>query len=304
MMDSLKIGLIGAGVFASYHANKLAKHTRVDFTGIVDRDETKARDLAKQHGVRSMSLPELLTQSDAIVIATPAKTHGDFATQALKAGCHCLIEKPLTISAKNADEIIALAAAKNLKIQVGHQERLVAREIGLMGLSERPIKIEAVRNSTYSARGTDTSVTMDLMTHDIDLCTAILGGVPDKIQGRVEGIKSNTPDRSAATLIYDGCRVSLAASRVESTSKRVMKITYPSGFVEVDFNAKLLTHTTPFNLNADFAGDPRAKDSLGEATDIFVRAILDKTPVLVTAEEGAIAVLTALQIDEVFNRGT
>jgi len=171
-MDSLKIGLIGAGVFASYHANKLAKHPRVDFIGIVDRDETKARNLAKQHGVRSMSLPELLKQSDAIVIATPATTHGDFATQALKADCHCLIEKPLTISAKNADEIIALAAANNLKIQVGHQERLVARAIGLMGLSERPIKIEAVRNSTYSARGTDASVTMDLMTHDIDLCTA------------------------------------------------------------------------------------------------------------------------------------
>jgi len=299
MTDRLKIGLIGAGVFAGYHARKLSAHPRVSFTGIMDNHAAKAQALAELHSVRSMPLEDLLQSSDAIVIASPATTHGAIATQALKAGCHCLIEKPLTISAQDADEIISLAKAKKLTVQVGHQERLVLQAIGLMHVPERPIKIEAVRNAAYSPRGTDTSVTMDLMTHDIDICTALLCAAPNEIDGHVKSVKSAQIDKTAATLKYGKCIARLASSRVESASARHMKITYPSGVVEIDFNAKTLTHNTPFALNADFAEDSRAKDSLGAATDIFVRAVLDKTPVLVTAEEGAIAVLTALQIDGV-----
>ena len=303
MADRLKIGLIGAGVFAGYHANKLAVHQRVTFAGIMDLDRAIAQQLADQHKVEAISLDEVLERSDAVVIASPATTHGVIAVQALQAGCHCLIEKPLTISAHEADEIIRLAAFKNLTVQVGHQERLVLRAIGLEEAPERPIKIEAVRDSPYSTRGTDTSVTMDLMTHDIDLCTALFGAAPDAVKASAACVKSRTPDIAEAVLTYGKSSAILTSSRVAESSKRRMKITYPSGFVEIDFNAKTLTHTTPFALHADFAEDSRAKDSLGEATDIFIRAILDKTPVLVSAEEGAIAVLTALQIDEALNRG-
>lgn len=298
MTDCVKIGLIGAGVFASYHANKLATHSRIVFTGVVDRDDKKAKQLAEYHDVESLSLERVLEQSDAIVIASPATTHGAIAIQALEAGRHCLIEKPLAISVLDADKIISLAASNNLTVQVGHQERLVAQAIGLMQVPERPIKIEAIRNASYSPRGTDTSVTMDLMSHDIDLCTALMGAAPDKVEGRAKCIKSNTPDKSEAILTYRDCTAHLSASRVESCSTRQMTITYPSGRVEIDFNAKTLNHNTPFALNTNFGNDAQAKDSLGAATDIFVRAILDKTPVLVTAEEGAIAVLAAVQIDE------
>ena len=297
MAESLKIGLIGAGVFAGYHASKLAAHPRVHFTGIVDHNVDQANKLADIHSVESMSLANVLQRSDAVVIASPATTHGSIAAQALKAGCHCLIEKPLAISIADIEEIMALAAARQLTVQVGHQERLVLHAIGLMDIPESPIEIEAVRNSPFSRRGTDTSVTLDLMTHDIDICTALLKSSPDKIKGQVESVKSDQIDRSKAALRYGSCNVRLVSSRVEDVSTRKMKITYPSGIVEIDFNAKTLTHNTPFALNADFAEDARAKDSLGAATDIFVRAILDKTSVLVSAEEGAIAVLTALQID-------
>jgi len=303
MVERLKIGLIGAGVFAGYHANKLAAHPRVSFTGINDLNSDQAKQLADIHNVPVLLLGELIEGADAVVIASPATTHGAIAVKALKAGCHCLIEKPLTISAPDADEIVALAAAKNLTVQVGHQERLVLRAIGLEEVAERPIKIEAVRNSPYSTRGVDTSVTMDLMTHDIDLCTMLMSAAPDKIEGRAQNVRSITPDKAEATLTYGDCIVNLKSSRVAESSNRRMKISYPSGIVEIDFNTKTLTHTTPFALNTNFAGDPRAKDSLGAATDIFVSAILDKTPVLVSAEEGAIAVLTALQIDEALNRG-
>ena len=299
MSERLKVGLVGAGVFAGYHANKLAAHPRVIFTGVVDKDQDRAQKLADRHGVERLDLEPILTCSDAIVIASPAQTHGGIAALALRAGCHCLIEKPLTISAEDADTITALVDELGLIVQVGHQERLVLKAIGLDKVNERPLSIEAVRNSPYSPRGTDTSVTFDLMSHDIDLCTFLLGGEPDEIEGASISVKSDTPDKSFANLTYGTCKVFLGASRVAELSSRRMKVTYPSGEVEIDFNAKTLTHTTPFALNADFAGDARAQDSLASATDAFVRAILDNTPVLVTAEDGAIAVKTALIIDGV-----
>ena len=200
-------------------------------------------------------------------------------------------------TAVDSARIVALAASKNLTVQIGHQERLVLRAIGLFDVTERPLKIEAVRNSTYSTRGTDTSVTMDLMTHDIDLCYALIGRAPEHIAGQAMCVRTEHPDMSWARLSYPGVRANLEASRVAERSERRMKIHYPSGVVEIDFNAKTLSHTTPFELNENFAEDARAKDSLGMATDIFVRAVLDKTPVLVSARDGAAVAKIALCID-------
>ena len=297
MSDRLKIGLIGAGVFAGYHANKLAAHPRVSFVGVMDRNRTAAENLAKRHQIAVMPIEDLFEQSDAVVIASPATTHGAIALQALEANCHCLIEKPVATTAKETDDIIALANSKNLTVQIGHQERLILEAIGLNAVEERPLKIEAVRNSKYSTRGTDTSVTMDLMSHDIDLCTALMGKAPDEVKGQSGTVRPGKADMAHGLLRYGIALARLSASRVAKVSERRMKIIYPSGIVEIDFNAKTLSHTTSFELNKNFAEDERAKDSLGAATDIFVRAVLDKTPVLVSAEEGAIAVRTAIAID-------
>lgn len=297
MSERLKIGLVGAGVFAGYHANKLAEHPRVTFVGVVDRSGDRAANLADKHGVPVLSFSKLLTITDAVVIASPAITHGEIAIRALEAGCHCLIEKPLATTAVEAEKITKLAASKNLVVQVGHQERMVLRAIGIDAIWERPLKIQAVRNSAYSIRGTDTSVTFDLMTHDIDLCTALMGGAPDVINGESGAVRSGTADMAYAHLQYGQSVAHLSASRVADVGERWMKLTYQSGEVRIDFNAKTLTNTTEFALNADFAEDSIAKDSLGTATDNFVRAVLDGTPVFVSAEDGAIAVRTALKID-------
>lgn len=297
MSERLKIGLIGAGVFAGYHANKLADHPRVIFTGVVDRSGIRAAKLAEKHGIPVLSLAKLLAVSDAVVIASSASAHSQISVQALRAGCHCLIEKPLATTATDAENITDMAAAKNLTVQVGHQERMVLRAIGLDKIEERPLKIEAVRNATYSLRGTDTSVTFDLMTHDIDLCTALMGGEADDIQGQSGIVRSGTADMAYARLRYGTSIARLSASRVANVGERWMKLTYRSGEVRIDFNAKTLTNSTQFALNENFAEDDIAKDSLGAATDNFVRAVLDDTPVLVSAEDGAIAVRTALAID-------
>lgn len=298
MSKRLKTGLVGAGVFAGYHANKLAAHARVDFVGVYDPDADRAAALAEKHGIDVLSLEDLLAASDALVIACPASYHGQTAILALEVDCHCLVEKPIATTVRQADEIARIAKAKDLTVQVGHQERLVFRAIGLDRVSERPTAITALRSNPYSARGTDTSVTMDLMTHDIDLCTMIFGQAADSVTGKSVALKSETADEAEAVLQYGDAVVNLTASRVVEKGERHMTITYPSGVVRVDFNAKTVTHDTPFDLNLDFANDPSAKDSLGAATDIFISAALDGTPVLVTADEGAIAAQVAVKVDE------
>lgn len=298
MSKRLKIGLIGAGVFAQYHAQKLNHHPRVTFTGVVDQSGKRASDLARKYNVPHVSLVDLLGMSEAVVIASPASSHKPHSVQALEAGCHCLIEKPLATSAKEAAVIVQLAKSKNLTVQVGHQERMVFKAIGLMDVSERPLKIEAVRNSPYSIRGTDTSVTFDLMTHDIDLCTALMGGVADEVVGQAGRVRSVTADMAYGRLRYGDAVANLKASRVADKTERWMKLTYASGEVHIDFNKKTLTNSTSFALDANFADKAIAKDSLGAATDNFVRAILDGVQVLVGPDDGQIAVQTAERIDE------
>jgi len=300
MAELLKMGVIGAGVFAGYHANKLAEHPGIDFIGVHDPDAERAGFGAQKHGVKAMSATALYVACDAVVIACPASYHGEMAIGALRAGCHCLIEKPIATSVAEAEAIRALADDANRIAQIGHQERLVAEAIGLHIISEKPLRIEAIRANPYSLRGTDTSVTMDLMTHDIDLCTMLFGGAPLSVRGEAGRVRSATPDMAYGILSYPSGKAYLLASRVAEQGKRVMTITYESGEIVIDFNAKTLTNTTTYKLNAEFRVDPIAKDSLGAATNRFVRAVLDGDPVLVSAGDGLIAARVATEID----RGT
>jgi len=298
MNNRLKIGLIGAGVFAGYHANKLAAHPRVDFIGVSDPDRERAEVLAHKHDVMVLSKSDLLEAAEAVIIASPAIFHGGTTIAALQAGCHCLVEKPLAVTVEAAVEIETLSKRLGLTVQVGHQERMVLQTIGLDVVSERPIKVRARRVAPYSLRGTDTSVTMDLMTHDIDLCTLLFGRAPDRVEGKIACVRSASSDESHATLYYGDAIAELVASRIAEASQRQMTITYPSGDVSVDFNTKTLVHSTAFALNEKFGEEETVKDSLGAATDMFVRAILDNAPILVSAEDGTIAVHAAVEIDK------
>jgi predicted dehydrogenase len=299
MSRKLKIGVVGAGVFGGYHAAKCAAHPRVDYVGTYDKSFARAEAVATPKGGRGFrDYGLLLAACDAVVIATPASQHGVMALRALKAGCHTLIEKPIATTQVAAQRIIDSAALNNLIVQVGHQERFVAKAIGLDRIAETPTRIAAVRHSPYSPRGTDVSVTLDLMTHDIDMVLWLLGADADEVRGHSIVVQSDTPDASLAHLQIGGTRVRLSASRVEPASERVMRLTYPSGDVLIDFNAKTLVNHTDFDLNSDFGQSPMAQDSLGAATNSFVSAVLDGTDVEITGGHGLRALNVALQIDK------
>ena len=298
MKTRLKLAVIGAGVFGGYHAHKCAANPRAEFVGIYDPDISRAKRHAETHGVQAFDdVQTMLAQTEAVVIASPADTHGEMALAALEFGRHCLIEKPIAHDLKDAAKIMQLARDKNLIVQIGHQERFVAKAIGLDSVSQSPIKIVSRRMCKYSPRGTDVSVTLDLMTHDLDLVLMLMGELPQKVSGQTRTQNSSHPDFSEGELTFDNGTATLTASRLENDFSRTMDVTYPSGTVQIDFNAKTLTHNTPFELNENFGEDPSAKDSLGAASNAFIQAVLDGRAVPVTAEDGYNALKLALCID-------
>jgi len=298
----LKIGIIGAGVFGGYHAEKCQAHPKIDLIGIYDHTQTRLQHLAAKHKTQSYSnFDTLLNDVEAVIIASPAQTHEALAIRALNAGKHCLIEKPIAASLEGAAKIVNLAKTKALIVQVGHQERFVVQAIGLDEIAERPISVTSKRMNRWSKRGTDVSVTLDLMVHDLDLLIYLMGETPMRLNGHTQKIRSDKADASLALLEFpSGSRARLGASRVEADYERIMDVIYPSGGVRINFNAKTLSHNTPFNLKTDFANDPLARDSLGAATNTFVEAVLGGKPVPITAEDGYKALEMALIID----RGT
>ncbi|MCF6221164.1 MAG: Gfo/Idh/MocA family oxidoreductase [Robiginitomaculum sp.] len=297
--DSLKIGVIGAGVFGNYHAGKCAAHPRHDFVGIFDPDHKRVREVAKRHKTRAFdNCNTLLSEVDAVIIACVAVHHGPIAIAALKAGRHVFVEKPIADSLKSAQTMVRLAKGNNLVLQVGHQERFVARAIGLDSTPKQPTKITATRFGPVSQRGTDVSVTLDLMTHDLDMAMWLMGEPPTSVDGESLCVYSDTPDAARAKLVFSGgATAHLEASRCEDDPDRVMRIDYPDGYVRIDFVNKTFEDTTGYGFNKDFADHPLAQDSLGAGTSAFTSSILDGTPVAVSGQDGLNALEVALKID-------
>lgn len=296
----LKAGVAGAGVFGGYHASKYAAHAQAALVGVFDPDQARAQALASHHGVRVFErFEDLLGAVDVVTIASPALYHGALARAALEAGRHVLIEKPIAVTLEDADAITALAKKHRLAVQVGHQERFVFAAMGLLDIAERPRTIAAHRRNRYSPRGTDVSVTLDLMTHDLDLARLLAGRSPvAQLTGETETSRSAAPDRALASIVFaNGTEARLEASRLAEETARGMRIEYASGVVEVDFIAKSFVNTTPHALNADFRDDPKAKDSLGAGVDAFLAAARGEAAPAVSGEDGRAALALALAID-------
>ncbi|MCG8443170.1 MAG: Gfo/Idh/MocA family oxidoreductase [Caulobacterales bacterium] len=299
-MTGLRAGVVGAGVFGGYHAAKYAQDPRVEFVGVHDRHEERAAELAGSHGGRAFaSLSALLDAVDAVTIAAPASTHGAIGRAALEAGKHVLVEKPIAADVSDAEAMTRLARSRGLALRTGHQERFIFAAMGLFDVAERPRRIEAVRLNTFDPRGTDVSVSLDLMTHDIDLARLLADRAePRAVVGDAWCERSAHPDRAIAEITFaNGVEARLEASRLNAERRRVMRVEYDSGVVEVDFIAKTFRNTSAHPLNADFASDPDARDPLGAGVRAFVSAALGEGAPAATGEDGLAALRIAQMVE-------
>ena len=306
MVGTLRGGVIGAGVFGGYHARQYANAEHASLVAVFDPHLERAREVAARHGAQGYDdLDAFLAAVDVATVASPAVHHAEGALAALAAGKPVYVEKPLAVSLTDADRIIAEAARRQLIVACGHQERVMFQAIGLFDIPDQPLRLEAVRHGPQSERSLDVSVVLDLMIHDLDLALALCSGAP--VTAEAEGVQAYSGgwDQARAEVSFDtGFTAVFDASRMAPARKRIMKLVYPSGELEIDFITREFRNTTGFPLNADFAETAAYKDPLGVSVAGFLAAVRGGAPrPIVTAEEAARALDLGLAIEQALEAG-
>jgi predicted dehydrogenase len=298
----LRAGVIGAGVFGRFHAQKYATLPGVQLIGVADAMGDRAAEAAAAHGVRAFTrIEDLLAEVDAVSIATPATTHGEMGLHCLAAGKHVYVEKPIALDVADADRMIATAAARGLVLQTGHQERLVLGATGLQNRAIKPLSLECVRAGPFAGRALDVSVVHDLMIHDIDMVHWLTGATTVSATAQERAGPGGPSDEvEAEVVLASGARARFLASRMAADRRRTLRVVYPDGEVAIDFLTRAITNTTPHPvaaltqdgvpLHPDFA------DPVGGAVRRFVAAILEGAPSLIPPSDARKALDTANQI--------
>lgn len=297
MSNSVKIGIAGAGVFGGYHASKYDSHDMADLTAVFDPDHDRAQALAEKHGAQAIDkFDALIAQVDAVVVAAPATFHFELADQALRAGRHVFVEKPIALDVADANALVERARKNSLIMQVGHQERFVFDAVGLLDRATSPLKIDCIRCGPASGRCEDVSVVFDLMVHDIDLVRQLT-----KSDIRILSAKGDEASVTAELTLENGAIITMKACRNEPSLDRRMSLVYDDGFVEFDFVNRTLNNSTSAVLADAFGSDdaPLAlRDPLGFGADAFLKAVQQHSVPIVSGEAGRDAVEWAARIEE------
>jgi len=301
----LRIGIAGAGHFGRYHALKVAASDRAVISGIHDLDIERARTVGWEAGGPELSFLDLLAASDAIVVAAPAEAHHELAAAALRAGRHVLVEKPIAATLEQADDLAKLASERNLVLQVGHLERFSAAYGAMAGRLTAPLYIEATRIAPYKPRGTDVSVILDLMIHDLDLILALVDSPIASVDAVGAAVASQHEDIANARIRFEsGAVATITASRVSARTERRMRIFSQNGYMAADFAHRRLSVVArgkgaPLPGVQDFGIEEiewEDHDSLVAEHRAFVASILDGAPVVVDAAAGRRALEAALAV--------
>ncbi len=240
IMKPLKIGIIGVGHMGQYHLNIASSIPEIEIIGIADIDEEKLNSLSLKFGVDTfLDYKKLIKKCDGVCIATPTDTHYEIALTSLSAGKHVLLEKPMTLSLKEAEELINIAKKKKRILQVGHVERFNGAVQQLKNIILNPIYIISRRIGPFVERSANISVVLDLMIHDIDI---ILNLINDRIVDfDAFGAKvfSDKEDVAEAILLFQcGCIASITASRVSQKKARTLEIMQKDSFVMLDYTTQ------------------------------------------------------------------
>jgi predicted dehydrogenase len=304
---TLRVGVVGAGHFGRFHALKVAASRRAVLAGVADIDPARAAVLAREAGGAALAWPDLLAASDAVVVAAPAEAHYALASEALQAGRHVLVEKPIAATLAQAEALGRLAAGHGLVLQVGHLLRFSAEHRAISQRMRRPLYLDCVRIAPFKPRGTDVSVILDLMIHDLDLVLALVDSPIESVDAVGAPVASAHEDIANARVRFaNGCVATITASRISLKTERKMRLFSQEGYMSVDFTArKLMMIGRERGLPIPGTGGGRIEeitwkehDALAAEHDAFAAAVLDGAPVVVDAAAGARALAAALAVDE------
>jgi predicted dehydrogenase len=305
MPEVIRAGVIGVGALGRHHARVWAGTPGAVLAGVFDTDAGRAAAVAAEHGCRAFTdLEALLSETQAVSIAVPTLAHHAVARQALEAGRDVLVEKPITPTLAEADDLIAVAEAHGRVLQVGHIERFNPATEALLSAGRGARFVEVHRLGSFSPRSLDVDVVLDLMVHDLDIVLALDGSGP--VQVEAVGVPVLTPrvDIANARLRFaSGLIANLTASRVSLEKVRKFRVFAPRTYVSADFTAR---EAQIYRLEGD-PGAPRIEATRQGAPDreplrlqieAFLRSVQDRSQPLVSGSDGRRALALALTILE------
>jgi len=239
-MTPLRVAVVGAGHLGRIHARLIGQMKDVELVGVVDPVRETGTRVAADCGTEAFaSHMELIDRIDAAVVATPTRDHFPVAKDLLNHGIHCLLEKPITRSVDEADQLIATAANRNLTLQVGHVERFNPAFSAALPHIHRPKYIEATRAAEYTFRSTDVGVVLDLMIHDLDVVLSLVRSPIIDIEAIGISVFGPHEDMAQARLVFEnGCIANLSASRTSFEPARRMHVYSERGYADIDFASR------------------------------------------------------------------
>ncbi len=317
-MNDLKIGVLGAGHLGKIHLKLLSETEGYDLIGFYDPDAKQVEYAKETFGVQAFdSVDALIDAVDMVDVVTPTLSHFDCASKALRASKHVFIEKPVTNTLEEAENLMKLAEEASVKVQVGHVERFNPAFVAGRSYLTKPMFIECHRLAQFNPRGTDVPVIMDLMIHDLDVILSVVDSSVKKISASGVAVVSDTPDIANARIEFaNGCVANLTASRISLKNMRKSRFFQPDAYVAIDFLKKkteivrLDDETSESNPNDMFIelGNNRKRrinfefpqiegtNAIQEELRAFRKCIEENTTPTVTIQDGYNALQVAHEI--------
>jgi predicted dehydrogenase len=314
LRNSPRVGVVGAGSLGFHHIRILRDLPQIQFAGFMEARPDRASQVEKELGTKAHpSLESLLEASDAVIVVVPTSAHFSVASAAIRRGRHVFIEKPITTTIEEADALLELAQSKGVIVQIGHIERFNRAVRAALPYVSQPRFIDSERLAPFSPRGSDVAVVLDLMIHDIDLLLTLVGSGAKDISA--VGVPVLTPmlDIANARVTFtSGAVANITSSRISRERKRKIRIFQQSGYLSLDLAAgtgeffrlrsdidPLAVRSAPADITA-FVDRIKLEAPDGEPLRLelesFVAALTGDGPVVVTADEGRLALGVALRI--------
>lgn len=307
-MKKVRTAVIGVGSMGRWHAEKFAALDESELFAVVDAEGNRARSIAKELGVQSLTdYRDLIGNVDAVAIATPTSTHFDIAGTMLDSGIHVLLEKPIAATIEESRRLVELAEDRGLVLQVGHLERFNPAVVAMSEHVDAPQFIESNRIAPYKPRSLDVSVVLDLMIHDIDLIHSFVRSPMEQVDAVGRSVFSDSIDVANARIRFtNGCVANVTSSRISLKTERSIRLFQPNSYVSADLHNKTMTYYVkrgdgPVSGPEDVAIDKQSfgdSDALMEQARAFLESVAGGPMPLVSGRTAMEALETATVISD------
>jgi len=312
----LKVGVFGVGHLGKYHLNNWKEIEGVKLVGFYDPNEGNAKEVAAHYGLRRFTDPDKLIEScDAVDIIAPTNFHFELCERAIRKGKHVFVEKPLANTIEEGKKLVEMVREANVKMQVGHVERFNPAYLAIKDMQLNPMFIEVHRLAQFNPRGTEVSVILDLMIHDIDIILSLVPSDVKNISASGVAVMTVTPDIANVRIEFNnGCVANLTSSRISMKKMRKMRMFQKDTYMGIDFlekkteiirlageadkNSFCFDLETPAGKKTIAVANPQIEDgnAIKMELESFVESIINNRPTAVTEIDGYLAMQVAHQI--------